>query len=205
MRRTNFKMCQAASTYVDTAATPKYSTPTLYRRLLKLYIKKFDTDIETILRAAKQTKFEFFYHAKATPEEAIALRLRGESVLTAIQGGIVPIYSDPKTGKFYCKYDKETIQACGNTIDPVSGEEFLRRYHDKLPKEDLEFAQKKLKDAGRWTGSMEFKPEESMRIKTKRMRKKCTDPEGVEWLPDEDEKTEAAEAAAKKATEQPKQ
>jgi CDGSH-type Zn-finger protein len=165
-----------------TSMVPKYTVPTLYRRMLKLYIKKFDTDHDTIIRAARQTKFEFWYHRKATPEEKVALLLRGETIMQSIQSGVIPIYSDPKTGKVYCKYDKETIAAAGNHIDPVSAEEFIRRYHDRIPKDELDFVQKKLKECGRWAGSMEFKPEEALKIKTKR-RAKCTDPDPEQATP----------------------
>ncbi|CUI11985.1 Hypothetical protein, putative, partial [Bodo saltans] len=33
----------------------------LYRKLIKLYLRKFDTDHQTIIRAWKQTKYEFYF------------------------------------------------------------------------------------------------------------------------------------------------
>lgn len=170
---------------------PKWSGPTLYRRLLKLYISKFNTDVPTIIRAAKQTKFEFYFHRGCSVEDAVALRRRGELVHQAIQGGVIPIYSDAKTGKMFCKYDQATLAASGGHVDPMDAETFVRRYHDKIPKEDLEAIQQNLVKAGRWAGEIEFRAEDTLTAQMKKKRKprvKCTDPE-------EEEPTAAATAA----------
>lgn len=156
---------------------PKYSVPTLYRRMLKCYIKKFDTDIPMIIRYAKQTRQEFVAQRNLKGEDALVARIRGEEVIKMIQAIIVPVYENPETGTQYCKFDKESLAAAGNCLDPVSPEEFLRRYHDRLPADEVEFLKRRLKSAGRWEGPDEIKPEEALKIKVKKMRRKCTDPE----------------------------
>ncbi|EKF32110.1 hypothetical protein MOQ_004048 [Trypanosoma cruzi marinkellei] len=161
------------------AAEIKSISPTLlYRRLLKLYIRKFDTDHKTIVAAWKQTKFEFWYHRNDTPEEAELQNIRGQQIFEAIRAGLVPVYRDNKTNETFFKYDADTLKAAHNHIDPVDAEEFIRRYHDKIPPEDVVEMRTMLKRLGRWKGPDELREEELHRVKQKVTRKtKCTDPD----------------------------
>lgn len=151
----------------------------LYRKLLKLYIRKFDTDTNTIVKAWKQTKYEFWCARNATGEEADLLNIKGQQILEAIRAGLIPMYTNPKTGQTYYRYDRDTLDAVHNHIDPVSPEEFIRRFHDKMDPRDVEEIKGTLKELGRWKGPDELRPEDVYRVKTKR-KVKCTDPDPEE-------------------------
>lgn len=148
----------------------------LYRKLLKLYIRKFDTDTTTIVKAWKQTKYEFWTNRNAPEDQADLLNIRGQQVYEALRAGLIPIYHDPKTDRTYYKYDADTLDAVHNHIDPVSPEEFIRRFHNKMDPKDVEEIKGKLKQIGRWQGPDELKDEDVYRVKTKR-KAKCTDPD----------------------------
>jgi hypothetical protein len=165
----------------------------LYRKLIKLYLRKFDTDHKTIIRAWKQTKYEFYFHRQASEDERELLIIKGQQIYEAIRGGIVPIYRDPKSGQTFYKYDKDTLAATHNQLDPITAEEFVRRYADKIPKGELEEIRDNLKQVGRWTGPDQFDDKDLHRIKHKKKRRrvKCTDPD-----PELEEQKEAAAAAA---------
>lgn len=176
-------------------------TPSLlYRKLIKLYLRKFDTDHQTIIRAWKQTKYEFYYHRQSTAEEQELLILKGQQIFEAIRGGVVPVYRDPTSGSTYYKYDKDTLAATHNQLDPISAEEFVRRYADKIPKNELEEIQKNLKQVGRWSGPDEFSDKDLHRIKHKKKRRrvKCTDPD-----PELEDQQAAAASAASAASAAP--
>lgn len=151
----------------------------LYRKLLKLYIRKFDTDSNTIIKAWKQTKYEFWCARDATGEEADLLNIKGQQVHEAIRAGLIPQYTNPKTGQTYFKYDRDTLDAVHNHVDPVSAEEFIRRFHNKMDPRDVEEIKSTLKQLGRWNGPDELRFEDVYRVKTKR-KVKCTDPDPVE-------------------------
>lgn len=129
----------------------------LYRRLLKLFMRKFDTDTNTIIKAWKQTKYEFWMHRHASQAEAEALNIKGQQIHEAIRAGLIPQYTNPKTGQTYYKYDADTLNAVHNHVDPVSAEEFLRRFHDKMDPQDVQEIRSKLKDIGRWQGPDELR------------------------------------------------
>ncbi|KAG5471223.1 hypothetical protein CUR178_02534 [Leishmania enriettii] len=148
----------------------------LYRKLLKLYLRKFDTDTNTIIRAWKQTKYEFWVHRHASKEEADLLNIKGQQVLEAIRAGLVPVYHNSKTNQTYYKYDADTLKAVHNHVDPVSPEEFLRRFHDRMDSRDVKEIKATLKKLGRWTGPDEFREKDLFRVKTKR-KVRCTDPD----------------------------
>jgi hypothetical protein len=151
-----------------------HAVPTLYRRLLKLYIRKFDTDTTTIVKAWRQTKHEFYHYRAATAEEVPVLLKRGNDIHHSISAGVIPMYENPKTGVRYAKYDKETLAASGNVIDPMSGEEYLRKNYKKFDADELKMMQQKLVDSGRWDGPLEFTDDDMPKIKTK--KKRCTNP-----------------------------
>lgn len=151
----------------------------LYRRLLKLYVRKFDTDTSTIVKAWKQTKYEFWCARNATAEEADLLNIKGQQIYEAVRAGLIPVYTNPKTGQTYYKYDRDTLDAVHNHIDPVSPEEFIRRFHDRMDPRDVEEIKSTLKDLGRWKGPDELRAEDVYRVKTKR-KAKCTDPDPEE-------------------------
>ncbi|CAD2215943.1 hypothetical protein AGDE_00602 [Angomonas deanei] len=148
----------------------------LYRKLLKLYIRKFDTDHETIVKAWKQTKYEFWMNRNASEEEADLMNLKGQQVYEALRAGIIPVYSNPKTGQTYYRYDADTLNAVHRHVDPVSAEEFLRRFHNKMDPRDVEEIKTKLMQTGRWEGPAEFSDKDLFKLKTKR-KVKCTDPD----------------------------
>ncbi|KAG5470804.1 hypothetical protein LSCM1_02054 [Leishmania martiniquensis] len=148
----------------------------LYRKLLKLYLRKFDTDTKTIIRAWKQTKYEFWVNRHVSNEEADLMNIKGQQILEAIRAGLVPVYHNSKTNQTYYKYDADTLKAVHNHVDPVSPEEFLRRFHDRMDPRDVEEIKAKLKKLGRWTGPDELRKEDLFRVKTKR-KAKCTDPD----------------------------
>ncbi|KAK7196109.1 hypothetical protein NESM_000545800 [Novymonas esmeraldas] len=152
------------------------SVSLLYRKLLKLYLRKFDTDTNTIIRAWKQTKYEFWVHRNAPKEEADQLNVKGQQVLEAIRAGLVPVYHNSKSNLTYYRYDADTLNAVHNHVDPVSPEEFLRRFHDRMDPKDVEEIKGTLKKLGRWTGPDELRKEDLFRVKTKR-KVKCTDPD----------------------------
>ncbi|KEG15567.1 hypothetical protein DQ04_00031010 [Trypanosoma grayi] len=151
----------------------------LYRKLLKLYLRKFDTDHKTIVAAWKQTKFEFWYHRNDAPEEAAMQNIRGQQIYEAIRAGLIPVYRDSKTNETYFKYDADTLKAAHNHIDPVDVEEFIRRYHDKIPTDDVAEVKSTLKKLGRWKGPDVLREEDLHRVKqkVKRVKTKCTDPD----------------------------
>lgn len=149
----------------------------LYRRLLKLYLRKFDTDQKTIIAAWKQTKFEFWYHRNDTPEEAELQNIRGQQIYEAIRAGLIPVYRDMKTNETFFKYDADTLRAAHNHIDPVDAEEFVRRYHDKMRPEDVAEVKSTLQKLGRWKGPDVLREEDLHRVKRKVQRKtKCSEP-----------------------------
>lgn len=148
----------------------------LYRRLLKLYIRKFDTDTNSIVKAWKQTKYEFWLNRNATGEEADLLNIKGQQIHEAIRAGLIPIYSNPKNGQTYYRYDADTLDAVHHHIDPVSPEEFVRRFHTRMDPRDVKEIRATLKKLGRWTGPDELRDADVYRVKTKR-KAKCTDPD----------------------------
>ena len=150
---------------------------TLYRKLLKLYISRFTTDVDTIVKSWRQTKFEFDQNRNVSKEDATAYIVRGQQIYHAIRASVVPLCYDPKTGRKYARYDKDLLEACGGNVDPISPEEFIRRYHDRLDKDDVSDIVDRLKKTGRWDGPEELRAEDVMKIKTKRQRVKCTDPD----------------------------
>ena len=152
------------------------SVPTLYRRMLKLYMSKFPDHNDIVVRAWKQTKFEFYHFRSAPAEDVPMLVNRGRSNYQAVQGGVVPVVQDPKTKLAYCKYDKDTLLAAGGHIDPISAEEFMRRNKDKMSDGDREMMRDRLKDVGRWKGPDVFSDADVPKVKVKR-KKKCTDPD----------------------------
>ncbi|EAN80567.1 hypothetical protein, conserved [Trypanosoma brucei brucei TREU927] len=152
----------------------------LYRQLLKLYIRKFDTDHKTIVAAWKQTKFEFWCHRNDSPEEAELQNIRGQQIYEGIRAGLIPVYSKGKSNEMFFKYDTDTLRASHNHIDPVSLEEFIRRYHDRIRPEDVEEVKATLKKLGRWNGPNELSDSDLHRVKHKVKRKtKCTDNDGA--------------------------
>lgn len=148
----------------------------LYRKLLKLYIRKFDTDSNTIVKAWKQTKYEFWCNRNAVGEVADMLNIKGQQIHEAIRAGLIPVYENPKTGQTYYRYDADTLDAVHNHIDPVNPEEFIRRFHNKMDPRDVEEIKGTLKKLGRWSGPEELRSEDLYQVKTKR-RVKCTDPD----------------------------
>ncbi|RNF20571.1 uncharacterized protein Tco025E_03746 [Trypanosoma conorhini] len=161
---------------IPSAELRPISPSLLYRRLLKLYLRKFDTDYKTIVAAWKQTKFEFWYHRNDPPEVAALHNVRGQQIYEAIRAGLIPVYRDGKTNETFFKYDADTLQAAHNHIDPVDAEEFLRRYHDKIPPEEVAELMSTLKKLGRWKGPSELRGEDLHHVKRKVTRKtKCTD------------------------------
>lgn len=167
------------------------SVPTLYRRIIKLIVRKFGSHPDVAVRSWKQAKYEFWYFRNAPKEDVPMLVHRGKMIHSAVMGGIVPVVHNPTTGLSYCKYDKETLAAAGGVIDPISAEEFLRRNADKIDKAELHDMRDKLKEAGRWNGADEFKKDDIPKLKTKR-KVKCTDPDPVE----EDSAPSAAAASS---------
>jgi hypothetical protein len=154
-------------------AAPKYAVPTLYRRLVKMYIGKFGTNYDLIVRAWKQTKFEFYFYGQAPSEDVPALIARGNDIHDALYKGLIPIKEDPKTGKYFVSYDKPTMDANGGRAEPLSGEEFLRRSVKIYKPEELKELQQLLVQANRWQGKLEFDRVPNM----KRRKLRCTDPD----------------------------
>ena len=96
------------------------------------------SDTETIVRAWKQTKFEFYHFRDASADDIPHLLKRGEMIYESLRGGIIPVVRDPKTGLTYCKYNPEILQATGGVIEPITVEDFVRRHHDKMSPEERE-------------------------------------------------------------------
>lgn len=147
----------------------------LYRRFIKFFIRRFDTDTETIIKSWKQCKYEFWMSSLAqnpnlTDDDALAMNIRGQQILDGLISTIIPIYTNDATGKTYAKYDSETLRAAHHQVDPIDAEEYLRRYHDRLPKEEVEDIKRRLKEAGRWKGSDEFSSEDLNKLKVRRKR-----------------------------------
>jgi hypothetical protein len=161
---------------LDIAMSPSM----LYRQLLKLYLRRFDTDVETIVKAWRQTRFEFESNRGVSAEDAAAYIVRGQQILHVIRSTIVPLCVDERTGRKFARYDKELLEATNGVVDPISPEEFIRKYHDKMNAEDVTAIKAMLKQTGRWEGNDELRPEDLHKIKTKRRRTKCTDPEPID-------------------------
>jgi hypothetical protein len=178
------------------AEAPPPSASTLYRRLIKLYIRRFDTDTETIVRAWKQTKFEFYHFRDAHVDDIPHLLKRGEMIYESLRGGIIPVVRDPKTGLTYCKYNPEILQATGGVIEPITVEDFVRRHHDKMSPEEREEIKAKLVAAGRWAGPAEFSPNDIPKMKVRRRKVKCTDPDEDPSAPAQQDTTSSSGAAA---------
>jgi maltooligosyltrehalose synthase len=159
-----------------TVTAPQPRNPavaTLYRRLIKMYIKKFDTNHEVIVRAWKQTKFEFYHYRQAPADDVPFLIARGNDIYANIAKGIIPIKEDPTTKKIFVAYDDETLRLNNNSAEPLSGEEFLRRSVRKYSSEELKDMQQMLVQAGRWQGKLEFDRVPNM----KKRKLRCTDPD----------------------------
>lgn len=179
-RQSRFRM--AATTTNATAAVigGRAAPSRLYRKLIKMYIRKFDTDHNSIIRAWKQTKHEFYFYRSAPPEQVPLLLERGLRIHDTILGGLVPLYEDPKSpagSKPTARYSKEMLQQTGGIVDPVSAEEFVRRNYQKMDPADLSAVREKLQSVGRWNGPVECRPEDVPQLKVKRRKVKCTDPD----------------------------
>lgn len=155
------------------------SVPTLYRRLIKLFIRKFPDHPDVCVRAWKQAKFEFYHFKDAPVEDVPTLVNRGRSIYQTVLGGIIPVVQDPKTKLAYCKYDYDTLIAAGGHIDPISAEEFMRRNKDKMSEAERNNLRDKLRESGRWRGPEEFSDKDVPKLKVKR-KTKCTDPDPEE-------------------------
>lgn len=162
---------------VESPTFAPITTFRLYRKLLKFYIKRFNTDYETIVKAWKQTRYEFLSNKGVSKDDAEVLLLRGQQIHHALLCSIVPVYHNEKENRTYAKYDAEMLTVNARHVDPITHEEFIRRYHDKIPKEDLQEYIAKLKTMGRWQGSEELSDKDLVKVKSKRRRVKCTDPE----------------------------
>ena len=156
---------------------PAVSSSVLYRQLLKCFIRKFDTDTETIVKAWRQTKYEFYFFRDAEGDELELVTIRGQQVLEAIRGGVIPVLHDPATNQSYCRYDAETIAAAQGVLEPLDAEEFVRRYQDKIPVEARSEMMSKLMSVGRWKGPDEFIAQYKKVVR--RRKQKCTDEDEV--------------------------
>ena len=150
------------------------AVPTMYRRFIKLYMRKFGRNFDVIVAAWKQTRYEFMYYRDAPAEDVPVLFERGEEIYRSLQAGLLPIMQDPTTGKMHVKIDEETLKASGDVIEPMSGEEYLRRHHKKFEPDELKSLQKMLVDCGRWQGKLEFDPMHGLK---KKKKVRCTDPD----------------------------
>ena len=158
------------------ASPPKlapYAVPTLYRQLIKLYIRKFGNNYDVIVRSWKQTKLEFYHYRSAPAEDVPMLIERGKEIFSVVQKGVVPIKLNDKGQPVY-KYDKETLDANDGKVEPISAEEALRRSYKSFSKDELKELQQGLLAAGRWEGKLEFDRVPNMKH---RRKVKCTDPD----------------------------
>lgn len=48
------------------------------------------------------------------------LNVKGQQICEAIRAGIIPIYHNSKTKQTYYKYDKDTLTATHNYVDPIT-------------------------------------------------------------------------------------
>ena len=129
------------------------SNATLYRRLLKLYISKFGTDHVTIIRAWKQTKSEFYANRLLEkPEEIERARKIATDAYHTVLGGIVPILTSKDRKQPYYKITKEMMEATQGNLDPVTGEEFVKKFKDYLAENDRAYIEAELKKVGKWRG-----------------------------------------------------
>ena len=151
-----------------------HAVPTLYRQLIKLYIRKFGNDHEVIVRAWRQTKTEFYHYRGAAPEDVPVLVERGREIYKSLAGGIVPVRVNAQTGKPYVHIDKETFEASDGKVEPVSHEEALRRSHKAFSKEELRELQGHLINVGRWHGKLEF--DRVPNLKKKKVKYDLNDP-----------------------------
>lgn len=183
------KMTQKQFVKELTTPEPKQYTTippgVLYRRFIKFFIRRFDNDYETIIKSWKQCKYEFWTASAAqnpnmTAEDALALNIRGQQILDGLISTIIPIYTNDATGQTYAKYDSETLRAAHHQVDPIDAEEYLRRYHDRIPEEEREEIKQRLKDSGRWKGPDEFSSEDlnKLKVRRKRLTKTTCGPEG---------------------------
>lgn len=180
----------------ETAQHQPIGNGLLYRKLLKLYIKKFDSDVETIVKAWKQTKYEFYAHSRRNnpdlPQDDFdAFNIHGQQVHTAIQAGVIPIMQSADGKNTYARYDNETIRAAHHQIDPVDAEEYLRRHHDRLSVEERDEIRDRLKAAGRWKGPDEFSDKDvsKMKVRRKNLMKTTCGPEDGSAAPADGEAT----------------
>ena len=128
------------------------TVPTLYRRLLKTIIKKFDTDHELIIRAWKTTKAEFLRSGYEKDKKKLeALKQKAIGVERTIRQGIIPIYQSRKDKqRQYHKVDHEILKGSDNHVEPVDGQSFVTKFKDYIKDDDHTAVEQMLRSVGRW-------------------------------------------------------
>eukprot|EP00760_Papus_ankaliazontas_P030772 PhM_4_TR5016/c0_g3_i1/m.53490 len=127
------------------------SNAILYRRLIKVYIKKFGRDHNTIIRAWRTTKAEFYRHRALTDaEEIVKMKKAAMNIEKTVIGGIIPVMTSPDRKGAYYKITKETLSASEGHVDPCTGEEFIKKFQSYIKQQDREYMEAKLRAAGKW-------------------------------------------------------
>ncbi|KNH09548.1 hypothetical protein XU18_0233 [Perkinsela sp. CCAP 1560/4] len=145
---------------MTSVACPLPSSVALYRKLLKTYIKKFDTNLDVIVRAWKVTKEKFQKSASLKdPAEITKAKQLALDVNRGIQGGIIAVYEKhAEKGKKYLKITKEVLKASNNNLDPVNGQGFVRKFEDYIEADEKKLLVGELKKAGLYSEEQANEP-----------------------------------------------
>mmetsp|Transcript_40469 Transcript_40469/g.64011 ORF Transcript_40469/g.64011 Transcript_40469/m.64011 type:complete len:156 (-) Transcript_40469:78-545(-) len=141
----------------------------LYRKLLKTYLKKFDTNSELIVRSWRTTRQFFLRNATLRdPEDIQKAKQLALDVNNGILGGIITVHEKhADKGKKYLRITKEVLKASNNKIDPVSGQRFLHKYGEYINEKERDLLVNELKQAGIYSEKAD-RTEDLCGIKTRR-------------------------------------
>ena len=158
-----------AAASIAAASTGATLTPGLmYRRLVKMYLRKFRPNYKFIVHAVRQTKFEFYQNANAPKEDVPAMLERAAEIQKGIEFGMIPVVKNGR-GELVGKVNHDMFAAGGGVVEPLSLQDGLLRLQPQISDEEFQRSKEILKQLGRW----EDRAPAVQSIKTKVA--KCTD------------------------------
>ena len=153
------------------AAATGLTPASVYRRLLKMYIRKFAPHYKFIVHAVRQTKFEFYANKDVAAEEVPVLLQRAQEIGTGIEHGLIPVVKNGR-GELVGKVNREMFNAGGGVVEPLSLQDSLLRLRPQISDEEFARAKQMLQQMGRW----EERGDVVASIK-KKTKARCSDPD----------------------------
>ena len=148
------------------------SSAALYRKLIKAYVKKFDTQHDVIIRSWVATKEHFQRNAQL--RDANEIKKAKEFAIEMhryVTCGIIMAYEKHnEKGKKYFKVTREILQASNNHVNPASGQNFIEKFQEYMDPAEKNALIQKLKEAGMYTEKTSPGAVDDLAFKTRRKK-----------------------------------